>query len=59
METTDYKASLRPRLTAMMNGPRGTLEALCETLIIYVRPLETEVQAKGPKKVLSFQSRRF
>lgn len=51
-ESTDYKALVRPRLNVMLNGPRGTLEALCETLIVYIRPPEADPQAKGPKKVI-------
>ena len=35
----------------MVNGNRGTMEAMCETLIAYIRPPEADPQAKGPKKV--------
>lgn len=47
----EYKNTIRTKLKAYFESDNEPIDGICQKIIVYIRPIELDINAKGPKKV--------
>mmetsp|Transcript_23884 Transcript_23884/g.66233 ORF Transcript_23884/g.66233 Transcript_23884/m.66233 type:complete len:1100 (-) Transcript_23884:40-3339(-) len=50
-ELTDYRVAVRSQLRSLLERERDPVLGMVEWIVLYVRPLHSDIYAKGPKRV--------